>query len=129
MRGDTVAALDVSEHALQGLKQNRQILVIVPGTVFAALGTLEQLQAYALAEGIPVTVRKSNGNLQVRRADTDGSVRVLTERQISYGQLRGLSLDLVMHGDDKLLPEILPALIVRQGIAVNYMSGAAAHTD
>lgn len=126
MKG-TTAPMNVSETVLQALKRNQQILVIVPGSVHAARGVLEQAEHAAGLEGLPLTTRKANGALELERPDGAGRARFMSVRQAgSYGGLRGLSLDLVLHPEQKLLPEILPTLAVRRGLAVNYFSDEAA---
>lgn len=123
----STTVLDIPETTIEALQRNKQILIITAGAMPGARQLLDELAHRATDAGLDFEQIRSAGRLQLRVRYAGGSVRVQTHRQAAlYAGLRGLSLDLVLHGDDVLLPEILPALLSRQGLAVNYLTGAVA---
>lgn len=127
MKGLTMQlVMDVPQQALQSLQRGQQSLVIVNDTHAGARRLLSDLGALAGAARLEHQTHTAAGRLQLRSGA--GTVHVVSLRQATtHGALRGMLLDLVLHPDDKLLPEILPTICTRiNGLAVNYVTGTAA---
>lgn len=128
MKGLTMQlVMDVPQQALQSLQRGQQSLVIVNDTYAGARRMLKDLGALADAAGLETEAHTTLNSLQLRVRHGGGSVRIVSLRQATtHGALRGMSVDLVLHPDDALLPEIIPTLLTRQGLAVNYVTGTGA---
>lgn len=118
-------ALNLPETILQALQRNQQALVIVPTPARNARSAVADLAELPAAEALDLRVRDTRGILEVSPYAGRGRARFLTEQQISLGAQRGLSVDLLLFANDKHLPELLPCLLVRRGLAVNYHTGEA----
>lgn len=130
MKGTTLntAVLDIPEVTITALQRKQQILVITETKTEGALQLLAEIEILAREAGLDHEITRSRGLQRLRVRECGGSVQILTRRQATqYGALRGQSADLVLYGDDELLPEILPVLLVRRGLAVNYLDGSTIH--